>query len=578
MARKTKEQKDSEILEVVKNRFKIASDYQEPIFNKFVRFYEYYRMTNTNQDVGTWKADIRVPFIKQVVDTILPRMVASKPKINILPRGEEDIEDAQSNEKLINYQWEKMRMYKKIKMWSKQALLYGVGLLKIGWEYDEESEKDGLWCEIVSIFDFYISPSSTNIDDTWVIFKQDRDLEELKKNKNYNTKGIEGALSSEDNEFKTSQRASLGRSNPSKDNRNKVTVYEYYGKMDLGKGYEESAMVVTADNKAILRIAPLKEVYPCGIPFVALHDDPMPLEFWSIGEIEPLTAMQDELNTLRNQRLDNRSLNINTMWLVNKNGGINWDDFVSRPSGVIECDDINAVKPLPIQDMTGGSVQEEAIVKQDMQNTSGVQSGMTGQINNTIGGSSPITGTARGFLASIEQAGTRLQYKLDNLDDALQELGQKMLKMNAKYITSEQKILITGKAGMQFDTIKPQAINKEYDLKVEGGSTQPQNKEARTQQYLQMLQAITPYFNMQMYDYEPGQAAVPTTLNAKYFIDNLLNNADLPNREEAYVDQQSIPPPPQIPQDIGNVPPEGQIYGEAKPEQSISAGGSLPQI
>jgi hypothetical protein len=572
--RKTKEEKDTELLEIVKQRLKIAEDYQLPLFNKFVDFYQYYRAINSlGKDEGVWQANIKVPYIKQVVDTIMPRLVSSKPKVNVLPREEGDINNAQQNEKLVNYQWEKMRMYKKIKMWVKQALIYGVGLMKIGWDFDDSNEKDGLWCELVSPYDFYIDPNSTDIEDGWVIFKQDRDFETVRRNKNYkNTDKLAYALGIKDNAQKISQRASLNLSEAKKDNRKKVTIYEYYGMIDLGKGIEEAALVVTANNNIVLRAAKLAEIYPCGIPFVALQDDPMPLEFWSIGEVEPLITLQDELNTIRNQRVDNRNININTMWLVNKNGGVNWDDFVTRPGGVIECDDVNAVKPLPVQDMTGGSVQEESIVKQDMDRTSGIFPGMMGQLDRTVGGEGAMTSTARGFLASIEQAGTKLQYKLDNLDDALQELGQKMLKMNAKYITKEQTIRILGKAGVQFEKISKESIQKEYDLRVEGGSTQPQNREAKNQQYLQMLQTIMPFIQTPMYDYEPGQIPVQTQLNAKYFIDNLLNNADLPNREEAFISQQELAPPPEM------INQQGYMYEQTQPKHSISTGGTLPSI
>lgn len=579
-----KEKKQQEIVQTISERFNIAKDNQRIIFSNFVEYYEYYRGSHNLKDGDTWKSGIHVPYIKQIIDNILPRMVSSRPKVNVLPREEGDVESAQQNEKLVNYQWERMKMYEIVKGWVKLGLMYGVGVVKLGWDFSVGG-KDSPWVEKVSPYDFFISPGATNIDDaSYVIFKQERDLESLKKNSNYkNLDKLEFALSQDNDQYKEAQRGSLSRSTPRKDKNKNVVVYEYYGKLKIGDK-EEDYFVVLANNEIILRLEKLEEIYPCGKPFVAFHDERMPLDFWSIGEIEPLIPMQDELDTLRNQRIDNRNLIINHMWLVNKNAGIEWEDFVSRPGGTIACDDVSAVKPLPVNDTTSKSVEEEAIIKQDMDRTSGVFPGMMGQLQNPVGGGGNINQTARGFLASIEQAGTKMQYKLDNLDDALRELGQKLLKLNAKYIDEEQRVRIVGKSGVKFEKISVDDIKKEYDLRVEGGSTQPQNKETRLQRSLELMNIVLPYAQMPMFDYEPGETPVQTQLNVKYFIENILDQADLPNREEAFISQQKMVPPPMSGMDMMQSQPElQQMYGQntgqlEQPQGQIASSGPLPPI
>jgi len=539
-------------LQTITNRFKIAENYQNPIFNKLAEYYEYYRVSYAQMDSNIWRSQIKVPYIKQVVDTILPRLVSNKPTINTLPREPEDTVNAQSMEKLVTYQWDTMRMNKKLKQWVKAGLIYGVSIMKIGWDWDEKG-KDGLWAEPISIYDFYKDPKTSTIDGSWVIYKQERDLKTVKDNPNYDTEGIDAALSSNDSKWKIQEQASLGRSEPDDDERKKVIVYEYYGPIATEQdGEEKEMLIVTANNKHILRAVPLDEIYPCGVPFVAFQDDIMPNDFWAIGEVEPLVALQDELDTLRNQRIDNRKLITNHMWLVDKTKGINWEDFVSRPGGIIECDDVNAVKPLPVNDTTQNTVQEEAIIKQDMDRTSGVFPGMMGQIQKPMGATGDVNQTARGFLASLEQAGTKMQYKLDNLDDAIRELGRKMLKMNQKYISREQVIRIVGKSGIQFEKIPVEAIRKEYDLFVEGGSTQPQNKEVKKIMWMNLLQLLVPLSQMPLMDYEPGRPPAPTKLNVKWVLDNLLKNFDVPNIEEAFISQMGFSPPPGMP---GGMPP-----------------------
>lgn len=537
------EDKELKLLETIKERYEMATSNQNTIFTKFAEYYQYYRGSFPLEK--TWRSQLFVPYIKQTIDTIVPRMVSQKPKLNVLPREDGDIDSAQQMEKLVDYQWYKMKMNEKLKGLVKTGLIYGVGLVKLGWDYDKNSEKDGIWCELISNYDFFIDPSSTNIEDAgWVIYKQDRDLADLKKNKNYkNIDKLEQQLSSDTNQYKQQEKASISRNSDKKDSRKKVTVYEYYGRIAFKEDEpEQDMLIVTANNGVILRATPLDEVYPCGKPFVVFMDDVMPLDFWAIGEVEPLIPLQDELNTMRNQRLDNRKLIINPMWLFNNLGGVNPDDLISRPGGMIETTDINAVKPLPVNDTTGASVEEEAIIKQDMDRTSGVYAGMTGQLQNQIGGAGASTTTARGFLASIEQAGTRMQYKLDNLEDAIVNIGQKMLKLNQKYIETDQIIRIVGKGGVKFEKVTVEDIKKDYDMFVEGGSTQPQNKQTRINDIMQILQTVMPLAQAPMFDYEPGGQPVPAQMNLKYYIDQLLNIADLPNKEEAFIEQPQQPP------------------------------------
>jgi len=554
------------VIDTITSRFGIAKEAQTQIFTNFTKYYDYYTAVLDSEKKNNYRSTLKVPYIKQIVDTILPRLVSSKPKINVLPVEDTDIGDAQAMEKFVDWQWEKLRLYQKIKQWVKTALIYGVGILKLGWDYDEEvADEDKPWVELVSNYDVFKSPNTSTLDGEWVIFKQERDLAEVKKNKKYiNLDKLEGLVGIDSDTNKNKELSSRGLSAPKKDGRKKVVLYEYYGKLSLKEDEEEKDyFVVLANNEVVLRIAPLDEVSPCGIPFVALFDDPMPLDFWATGEVQPLMALQDELDTLRRQRLDNRNLIINHMWLVNKDGGVNWDDFVSRPGGIIECADINAVKPLPVNDTSGSSVQEESIVKQDMDRTSGIFPGMMGQMQLPpgVGSGDVFTQTKGGFLAAIEQAGTKLQYKLDNLDDAIRELGQKLLKLDAAYIDKEQIIRIVGKNGVKFETIKPEILKKEYDLRIEGGTTQPKNREATIRKYAMALNSFAPFTNALMFQYELGSPPIPTKLNLQYFLKNMIDEMEMPNSEEAFINLQEIAPPPMMPGSIPN------------PNETIAPGG-----
>jgi len=573
------EKEQSFVIQQIQSRYSICENRQNAIFSKFRDYYEYYRGTVAWPDENVWRSKVFVPYIKQIVDTVQPRLVSQDPIINVLPREEDDIKDSQMMDELIKYQWEYIKMYEKIKMWVKTGLIYGVGVVKLGWDFTKTGDdtKDAPWISPISNYDFYIAPDASNTDDaSYCIYKQERDLYDLKKNPNYvNLDRLEEAQSQNENEYKTAEQGSLSRSTPKKDSRKKLVVYEYYGKLATKEdSAEEDWFIVTANNEFILRAEKLEEVFPCGKPFVSFMDDPMPLDYWAIGEVEPLIPMQDELNTLRNQRLDNRKLIINHMWSVNKNAGIDWDDFVSRPGGIVEHDGTqNAVTPIIIPDTTQGSVQEESIIKQDMDRTSGIFPGMMGQIQKPSGADGDVNSTARGFLSAIEQAGTKMQYKVDNLDDAIRKLGEKLLKLNQKYIKKDQVIRIVGKQGIQFKKIPAEAIAKSYDFRVEGGSTQPQNKQVLTQKYMQLLSLMANLSQAPLEESTPGEQPKPTKVNLKYYMDNLIEQMDLPNIEEAYITPEAPAGPPMPPgmagQTAQGISPEQ--YGQA----TQNAGGGV---
>ena len=60
--------------------------------------------------------------------------------------------------------------------------------------------------------------------------------------------------------------------------------------------------------------------------------------------------LQAELDTLRNQRIDNISFVLNRMWKVRKGADIDEAELVSRPHGIIRVDNPDDVTELAMND------------------------------------------------------------------------------------------------------------------------------------------------------------------------------------------------------------------------------------
>jgi hypothetical protein len=62
-----------------------------------------------------------------------------------------------------------------------------------------------------------------------------------------------------------------------------------------------------------------------------------------MGLIEPVISLQNELNTVRRQRLDNVNLMINRMWKVLSTADVDMDKLTAQPGGIVLTDNMEAI-------------------------------------------------------------------------------------------------------------------------------------------------------------------------------------------------------------------------------------------
>jgi len=108
-------------------------------------------------------------------------------------------------------------------------------------------------------------------------------------------------------------------------------------------------------------------------PFIPFFDQAVPFERWGIGETEPIIDLQDEENTTRNQRIDEKNLSIHNMWVVSKMAGVDYKTIVSKPGGIILANDINGIRELQKQNITQDSIEEINLIQADIKKATGVK-------------------------------------------------------------------------------------------------------------------------------------------------------------------------------------------------------------
>lgn len=521
------DKKKEKALELVKKRFEISESYQKPIFNNFSEFYSLYRNTSSkNKQKYNGKANLFVPYCYSIIEDTAPRLVSSKPKFYVYPRGTEDENKAKVIAKVIDYYWYNLDMEKKLKSFVKQGLIYGTSFLKLTWSYDEDTKEEKPQANVTNVFDIFVDPDCEYLEEAkYIIHRVWRNLEDLREDSKYKISEGYVAGGKQQSEFERLNESVLGRSQPEDKDKNLVELLEYWGEFEYN-GKIENYLIVMMDKTEIIRCEPMpyKEK-----PFSAFYDVKVPKELWGTGEIEPIVSLQYELNDIRNQRMDNV-----TQILANRpaydasrikhpyevenwlNGGL---------LGVMGSPE-TAVGFFRPPDVTASSYNEETLVKADFSKTTGIS-----DLESVVGGknvTSVSQSTATGAAIQQEEQNSRLRLKLSNLEDALVCFGKQLLDLLKENIDTPKIIRIIGE-GEQTEMLemKPELFEGEFDVIIEAGATQTMNKQVKRNETLQMAQTLAPY--------------VGSVIKPDWFIKNILKSFDVEKPEEAIMQQPMSP-------------------------------------
>lgn len=449
------------LLEKILYNFQKAGEYRKPHEERWRRYYNLYRCRARAMDDET-RANVFVPEVYTIIETLCPRLVSnylntSKPIVEVLGREESDMANARASEKLIAYQFERMQIPLKLVTFYKQAILYGTSIGKVFWDYRVGKNRDGedvvLYddpvFEVLDLLDFYIDPDASTIDDArFCIHRKFLSIDELKNRQesgiyeNVDKIGDTGSFHESMDSYNEDETA-----DDTLEDRN-IEILEYW---------EDDRVVTVAERSVILRDSP--NPFDHGKkPFVYLVFVPVPFEFYGIGVVEPIEGLQLELNTKRNQRLDNVNMILNRMWLLQRGAMDDLRQLRSRPGGVIIVNDINGLQPLPSPDVTASSYNEEEKIKLDIQNTSGVSDYIRGAMSSQ-------KQTATEVQIKSEQSSGRFEFNFKLMAEmGIKQIARFVLQLDQQLIDRQRSVRILGINGVEFIRINPDEISGNFDL------------------------------------------------------------------------------------------------------------------
>lgn len=538
----------------------VLTDYKRAYSHKqqkdvlFRSIYERYRSYLNVTNEAT-RSNLFIPESFTLVETISPRMTASKPSFKILPRESSDVTNADIHATIIDYQYDRIGLQRKIKSHVRQGLIYGTSVLKVGWDFEKHSPM----VIVIDIGDIFPDPDTEYWEEGFVIHRYWKDPADLKRSKiKYdhldeleklsNTTAVDDTLRQD--------RATI-QGLPYDGNKEGIEIIEEWKFVDGKVRIRTIAGRQTLIRDAVTPL-PLNE-----LPFIPFFDQEVGFEKWGIGEIEPIMDLQDEENTIRNQRVDEKNLSIHNMWVVSKLAGVDYKTLVSKPGGVILANDVNGIVPLVKQNITADSVIELNMIKDDIRNTTGV--------NDIVRGISPKgVNTATETVTLSQQASNRFGEKVNNLELCLKKLGEWMVAMNSKFLfnsSNKELILrITGKYGLEVKKITAKDIEGQFDVSVASGSSLPANPDLRRQQLRELTQVLQPILT--------NQNGIPEGM--RELVRVLIQAYDLKNADEILQGAQH----PLVGQAIANLQ-DGEMKGinprmvEAEIKRKLMGTGAL---
>lgn len=507
--------KEADILDKVIRDFDSAVMTRAPHEEKWVRWYKLYRSYTEKKDTG---ANLFIPYTFSAIESVVPRLIstmfASRPFIGVLPVNEESVDKAKMHEKLLDYQLtQRINTIELASMWIKEALMYGTSHIKPVWRYEIRNVKqkvpvtsilgvsmeskyqdteivayDDPHVEHIDIWDIYVDPDATNVDDAeYVVHRVFRTKEHIKRMaqngiyKNIEKIGNSFSPTSSDEIGSEERMSSIGLSKSPKQ-QDKIELLEYW---------TDERIIVVANRSAIIRNEP-NPFWHGKKPFIRIVDHPVPHEYYGIGEIEPIEYLQYELNDTRNQRMDNVNLVLNRMWKVLRGADIVPEQLISRPGGFIEVDDMGDIEEIKFTDVTSSSYKEEEEIKRDIDRTVGVFDYARGETTDRR-----ETATTASILSNA--ANERFKLKVQLMEDmGLRRLGLMLIQLNQQFIDSERVIRVVGDDGVNFEILSPEDIMGEFDIMPIGSTVEPIiNKETRVNQLISLYGVMkdSPHIN-----------------------------------------------------------------------------------
>jgi hypothetical protein len=447
--------------------------YEQDRKSKEKEWTESYKMYMSWVDkvVAPFVSNLFIPKTHEAVELLAAFLIGNNQSITAAPEeGSTNTMKAKVAGKYLEFLWRKtLKARLKILVWIKQAIVFGNGVMKFGWDPVAKQP----WMNITAIEDVYFDYFEPDIQKSeYVIHEIRRDKVDVVNDTKYNALDHEGKLIREQvvegGQAMTNTAEALfdtyDGSFKRSENKGKVLVMEVWTKKDGEKPQKIITLLPTSIGWRIARKADNPNKWKDGVQFrpfskVRFKLSPLPNRAYDTGMVWPTVGIQKSFNDLTNEYFDAVAVLGSPTWLKRRGARINPQELIRRPGNVITVSDINKdLKREPVGDVPSSLIEMLNRLDREFQEAS--------MIVNLLKGMSQ-SDTATGDAIAQQNVQTLLSMIDQNIAEALSEAGQMVLaialnnkegKISVKMFETQDEI-----ATMEAD---PADINGMHDVRI----------------------------------------------------------------------------------------------------------------
>lgn len=527
-------------------------------------------------------------------NVIAPSIAVNNPKFVVKARKAEQAPQAMITEEVLNYLWRAHKYKREFRLAVDDFLIVGHGWMKVGYKFKKETVEiknadgpgedadidaepgvddrapvegnvesetkivdDRPFVERLSVFDIFVDPDARHLGEArWIAQRVKRPVADVRVDSRYSPTHRKKAVATARDQYDSTDDDIMQSAESNSASRGFIDVWEFY---DLR---ENKVCTFTENYEDGYLIDPKEIPYAFGHPFVMLRNYEVPDQFYPMGELEAIEALQLELNATRTEQMQHRRRNARK-YLYSEEGltdttldALNSDvDNTMVPVNTTAVDLKNFIAPMPNTMISADAYNMSEIIESDMDVVSGLNDYMRG------GPTANIRRTATEAAMIQDQQNARASDKLSGIEEVLAEIGERLIGLLQQYMTEDQVVRVVGSSSMPtWLNYDKDYISGTFDFEVEGGSTQPHNESFRAQRAMQMMDAMSMFVQMGVVD--------PAALARKVLQDGFGvkdPSSFMMQQQQPEMGQQGMPPqgmppgmPPGMPGPQGP-PPEGDI-------------------
>lgn len=460
-------------------KINMAKQDVDALYDRWIEYYKLYRNWRDGQTISG-RSNVGIPLAFEWVEVVKSRLFdiffGKRPYVRVKGREPSDDFSARLVQEYQNYQYT-LADYQKLGYdVLTQALIYGTGIAKIHWRYEEQERfvdvpifedapefgfkrvkrrmpvYDNVGFDLVDVFDFFVDPEATCIEDAeWVAHRTRRTLDYLER---MEERGIYKNIDELKLELKENEESTGGTETepqkqiklqieghlPDKSGLMKpIEIIEYMNKAD-------NDLITIANGKYIIREG--ENPFQHGkFPYVIGKIISTPHEFFGIGLIEAGAPSARIMEDLLNNGLDSMNFSINPIIGVDSTR-IEDTELASRPGGIWHTTGPprETLFPMVIPDASQSTLTWFQLINEIAKRGTGVIDYVVGQTSGSK------TATEASLMTNEAAKRIGLHIKMFGMT-FVNPLAEMVHELNRQFITADQAIRVTGMEGSVYESV-----------------------------------------------------------------------------------------------------------------------------